>query len=57
MKSASDAAFSVSEASRDTSVVRDEFLEAFAPLEPVPILPFYKDPTTETCLDTELALV
>ena len=57
MKSASDAAFSTSEASRDTSVTRDEFLEAGGPLEPVPILPFYKDLTKETCLDTELALV
>ena len=44
MRQASDAAYATSDCKRDDeslrSVVRDEFLEANGPLEPVPTLPF-----------------
>ena len=49
MRKASDAVDASSDCKQDTSEVRDEFLEAFGPLEPVPILPFLKDLTKETC--------
>ena len=49
LRQASDAVCASSDCEQDKSEVRDEFLEAFGPLEPVPTLPFLKDLTKETC--------